>query len=577
MMQTDRGDDVASIKRRRRDLYSYGVEDLTMALGRNRLNSDLEYLTCGEVSIGFPLFKLDTQEITYIMDMFHDTLHLLVETLDNPFFAPVTIEIIKSFMQRVGYQGVVDKVSAFYTKFLAHPWQTMFKKFPSIPPRLEEDYHSIKDDILLVSVYTTWNVTVRGMLIPDAFLTEEIRVTDDYKEYEMVFVNIVVPINQPQLGKKRKQSAGKTSSLQKSLNVTIKQKQVVEGEKDEESYADKFAASMLHDDVDDSRDKIKPESHKEHPEVVDDDENKEEKKNEKKDDVMGSLENRNEKMQTPIPTTPRSPRINLSSDKNIAQELTDTVSLSTATTSKDPHKKKCISSKYSHLSGALRRMCRRQGYMIRDMERKCVTTDEFWKVHGKVDQVLYEIVPQLLERATNDLTKGNLKRVVADTVIQERDAFHSEVHDLISNEFDAQAHQIIEELFKNYVQNNIIQVHPTTTTSIDTTSSTDHQQQLYLKMKEDDFHSQRHDDHQEDYAPPKGGKRVKRHKTSKSSKYAREETIIDEDEVRPEDETPELITEFQNVNKRVPTFFDHARMEATLNEMLSNQFRNAEE
>ncbi|GJT63823.1 hypothetical protein Tco_1015303 [Tanacetum coccineum] len=83
---------------------------------------------------------------------------------------------------RVGYQGVVDKVSAFYTKFLAQPWQTKFKKIPSIPQRIDEDYHSIKDDILLVSVYPIGNVQVRGMLIPDAFLTEEIRATDDYIE-----------------------------------------------------------------------------------------------------------------------------------------------------------------------------------------------------------------------------------------------------------------------------------------------------------------------------------------------------------------------------------------------------------
>ncbi|GKA99513.1 hypothetical protein Tco_0827507 [Tanacetum coccineum] len=203
-------------------------------------------------------------------------------------------------------------------------------------------------------------------------------------------------------------------------------------------------------------------------------------------------------MQTPIPTTPRSPRINLSSDKDIAQELIDTVSLLTATTSKDPHKKRRISSKYNHLPGALHKMCRRQGYMIRDMERKCVTTDEFWKVHGKVDQVLHEI----------------------------------------------------------------------------------------------------HDDHQEDDAPPKREKKVKKHKTSKSSKSTRgssskrsakdsttyvskkkqqqewdawdEEIIIYEDEVIPEDETSELITKFQNVDKRVPTIFDRARMEATLNDMLSN-------
>ncbi|GKC68513.1 hypothetical protein Tco_1101111, partial [Tanacetum coccineum] len=244
-----------------------------------------------------------------------------------------------------------------------------------------------------------------------------------------------------------------------------------------------------------------------HPKVVDDEDVS---KEEKKDDEMGSLEDRIEKMQTPIPTTSRSLRKNLSLDKTFVQELTVTISPSTATTSNDSHKKICISSKYSHLPGALRRMCKRQGYIIRDMERKCVITNEFWKVHGKVDQVLHDIAPQLAERATNVLIEGNLKRVVADTIIQERDAFQSEVPALISKEFDAQAPQIIEELFKNY------------------------------------------DAWEED-------------------------TVIDEDEVIPKDETPELITKFQNVDKRVPTIFDHARMEATLNDRLSNQIRNAEE
>ncbi|GJU53715.1 retrovirus-related pol polyprotein from transposon TNT 1-94 [Tanacetum coccineum] len=268
-------------------------------------------------------FKLDSQEITYTT---------------------------------VGYQGVVDKVSAFYTKFHAQPWQTMFKvfnrylttrrsgddqtkinilqlfhvvvncinvdyvgllwwdlincvfqkkdviqyphftklrivdlmkKFPSIPRRLDEDYHSIKDDILLVSVYLTGNVLFRGMPILDAFLTDEIRATNDYAEYEMVFVKVAVPMNQPQpvfytqgthrttprahrtptftaaspQGKKRKQSARETSLLMKSLKVTIKQKQVVQGEKDEESYASKFAASMLDDDIDNFGNRLEPGSH----------------------------------------------------------------------------------------------------------------------------------------------------------------------------------------------------------------------------------------------------------------------------------------------------------------------------
>ncbi|GJS81146.1 hypothetical protein Tco_0747687 [Tanacetum coccineum] len=457
------------------------------------------------------IFTMDTQNITYTMDMFRGTLKLLVETPNNLFVASVNIEVIQSFMQTVGYQGVVDKVSAFFMKFLSQPWQTMFKvfnsclttrtrhdqtkinilqlfhvvvnrtnvdyaallwldfmnyvsqkkdviqyprftkliiaelmkKFLSIPPRLKEDYHSIKDDIILICA------------------------TDDYRGYKTLFVNVVVPMNQPQLVVSTQGMHRSTPRVNRTptlITTSPQGKKRKQREKDVESYADKFVASIIHDDVDDFEDRIKPGSHKEHPEVVDDDDdNKEEKKDEKKGDEIDSLENRTEKMQTLIPTTPRSSRINLASDKNIAQELMDIVSLSTPTTSKDSHKKICISSKYNHLPRAL-----------------------------------------------------------------------------------------------------------------------------------------------QDDATPEGEKRVKRYKTSKSSKSARassskqsakdsttyvskqqhqqqewvaweEETVINEDEVILEDETPELITKFQNVDKRVPTIFDHARMEATLNDMLSNQFRNTEE
>ncbi|GKD38541.1 hypothetical protein Tco_1258748 [Tanacetum coccineum] len=280
-------------------------------------------------------FMLNTQEFIYTMDMFQDILHLPVETPKNPFVAPVNIKTIEAFMNRVGYQGVVDKVSAFYTKNLAQPWKTMFKvfnrclttrtsghdqakinilqmfyavlnqtdvdyaallwwdfmnnvnkkkeaieyprfikliiadlmkKFPDIPQRIKEDYHSINDDIPLVSVYTNRNVLVRGMLIPDVSLTEEIRATDDFKEYETMFMNVDI-------------------------------EKMVEGDEDEESYESEFAISILNDDVDDSGTKIEPESHKENPEnVVDDDEeiDKEKKdeeiENEKKDDNVEKMD-----------------------------------------------------------------------------------------------------------------------------------------------------------------------------------------------------------------------------------------------------------------------------------------------
>ncbi|GJX58143.1 retrovirus-related pol polyprotein from transposon TNT 1-94 [Tanacetum coccineum] len=250
------------------------------------------------------IFKLDTQEIVYIVDVFLDTLKLPLETPTNPFIAPVNIEIIESFMNK---KKDVIQYPCFTKLIIAD----LMKKYPSISLRLKEDYHFIKDDISLVSVYTMGNVIVRGMLILDAFLTNEVHATNDYKEYETMFVRVVVLINQPQLvvstqgthrttprshrtptltvaspqEKKKKQNAGETSPPIKSLKVTIKQKQVVEGGQDDESYA--F--------------------------IYDDDANN----TKKKDDEMGSLDIRTEKMQAPIPTPPRSPSINLSSDKSI--------------------------------------------------------------------------------------------------------------------------------------------------------------------------------------------------------------------------------------------------------------------
>ncbi|GJU28768.1 hypothetical protein Tco_1167389 [Tanacetum coccineum] len=209
------------------------------------------------------------------------------------------------------------------------------------------------------------------------------------------------------------------------------------------------------------------------------------------------------------------------------------------------------------------------------MERNCVTTKQLWKTHKQVNQVLHEGVSQL---ATKHLIEKNLKPCIDATIIEDHDAIRSKVPDFVSQEFNAQAPKIIEELFKNYVQSNI--------------KISLQDQANDPKLWEDD-------------APPEWEKRVKIHKLSKSSKSARrssskhsakdsityvskkqqqqewdawvEEIVIDEDEVISEDETPELITEIQGVDKRVPIIYDYVIMKATLNDALSNQFKNAEE
>ncbi|GJX91933.1 hypothetical protein Tco_0345259 [Tanacetum coccineum] len=136
------------------------------------------------------------------------------------------------------------------------------------------------------------------------------------------------------------------------------------------------------------------------------------------------------------------------------------------------------------------------------------------------------------------------------------------------------------------MKNNVINVHPITSTSTATTPTIFEDEDK--SSSSNAFCKRDNDDHLEDDAPPKGEKRVKRQKTSRGSKSASgssskqpdawvEDTIIDEDEVILEDETPELIEEFHNVDKRVPTIFDHERIEATLRDMMSNQFKDAEE
>ncbi|GJY84570.1 hypothetical protein Tco_0497946 [Tanacetum coccineum] len=310
----------------------------------------------------------------------------------------------------------------------------LMKKFLDIPQIVDEDYHSIKEDTPLVSMYTTGNVLVLGMLIPDEFLTEEIRVTNDIKEYTTVFVGVDVPMNQPQLVVSTQGMHTSTPRAHRTPTVSTASKK----------------------DDDDSEDRLEPGSHKENPKYVDDDDD-EEKVDEEKDVDIGCED----------------------------------------------------------------------------------------------------------VKATYDLIENNLKPSITATIIEDRDAFCSELPDLVYQEFNAQEPKIIEELFKNYVQRNVIQVHPTTTTSTETTSLADRQKQLYLKMKKvlkiklmiQSCGSEK----TQGFKSSKSARgSLSKHSAKDSTTYVSkkqqqqqqqhewdawvEETFIDDDEVIPEDETPDLIT-----------------------------------
>ncbi|GJX13063.1 hypothetical protein Tco_0204821 [Tanacetum coccineum] len=444
-------------------------------------------------------FMVDKKEITYTVDMFLSTLKLPVETPEQPFIPPATLKFIQLFLKIVGYQGLVDKVSAFYMKNLTQPWQTMFKvfnicltsrtsghdqtkypgftkliianimaKFESIPKILKEEYHSIKDDTSLAYKECVENYGwVEVLMIQPELkpISTPIPPPSDDKERDEIHEATLLSLALHKTAKIVENHVNLVAVKEKILEEDVDK--IIEGEY-EESYASKFANSIFLDEEDfDTR--IEPGSHKENLEkVVDDDEEKKDNKKDDDDDEnddhddhaliktqrMGSSEIGNEKMQTPIPSPPRSPRKDTSLDKTITQELTE-----------------------------------------------------------KADVVLHDIVPKISSNATNDLIDDNIPRIAAN--------------------------------------NTVLNVHSTTSASIATTTTSDLQHQLYLKMKTDlqaqvvdlelwdvlrakfekssasaglcrtdTFCNRDHDDHQGDDAPPKGEKHVKRQKISKGLKSA---------------------------------------------------------
>ncbi|GJT97921.1 retrovirus-related pol polyprotein from transposon TNT 1-94 [Tanacetum coccineum] len=136
-------------------------------------------------------FKVDTLEITYTIDMFRTTLKL-----------PQKKDVIQ------------------YPRFTKLIIADLMQNSDSIPKRLKEEYHSIKDDVPLVSVYTTRNVTIKGMLIPDEFLTDDIHATLEYKDFEktpsadMTSTPATI-VDDAVQNKKRKQVVRETGSLRK--------------------------------------------------------------------------------------------------------------------------------------------------------------------------------------------------------------------------------------------------------------------------------------------------------------------------------------------------------------------------
>ncbi|GJZ57747.1 hypothetical protein Tco_0613241 [Tanacetum coccineum] len=172
-----------------------------------------------------------------------------------------------------------------YPRFIKLIIADLMKKFPDIPQRIEEDYHSIKDDIPLVSVYTTGNVLLRGMLVLDAFRLERSVPLDDFKGRDDRERDAITEATLLSLTLHKTALVAEAEENIAKVQEKLDQEEIekmVKGEEDEESYASAFDNSVFNDNVDDFGTKIEPGSHKEHLEHVtnDDEEIEKEKKDE---------------------------------------------------------------------------------------------------------------------------------------------------------------------------------------------------------------------------------------------------------------------------------------------------------
>ncbi|GJT25845.1 retrovirus-related pol polyprotein from transposon TNT 1-94 [Tanacetum coccineum] len=360
-----------------------------------------------------------------------------------------------------------------YPRFIKLMIADLMKKFLNIPQRIDEDYHSIKDDIF------HWTPTITAAI--------------------------------PR-GKKRKQTTRESSSPRKSHKITIKKKKqsttlipppdddqerdevaevsilsltlhktvlVVEAQENIAIIQEKLDEEEIEKMVEDSK------SHKEHPKIVnddDDDQIEKEKKDEeikkekkykeiekeknindveKTDEVVkekdidvatGSMEFRKEKKQTPIPSLTRSPRKVSSSNKIVSEELIATVSPTTATKSK--RKKESI-----HIR-------RRLFHEIREVLDHC-----------------NKVVPELTFAKTNEMINKEMPCLVNLAVNKDRKVDTINTQELFFKEFATHAPKMIKELFRKHMHNTTLNLYPTTSSSVARKSMGDLQQQLYLNMK----------------------------------------------------------------------------------------------
>ncbi|GJZ01253.1 hypothetical protein Tco_0519214 [Tanacetum coccineum] len=340
------------------------------------------------------------------------------------------------------------------------------EKYPSIPRRRDEDYHSIKNDTLLEYVTVFGEVGVLMNQPLTVFSTQQ-----THRNTPRAHRTPTLTTTSPH-GKKRKQIAEETSLPRKLLKVTIKQKKQStpsipppsdDRERDEIAEATLLSltlhktalAAKAQENVAKVQEKLaeeeiekmveEPRSHKENLEVINDDDdvnNIEKKNDDRKDNNVEKTGDAKEK----------------DNDDHTNHSLIEPQ----ATGSKEIRTEKMIyftqdkdsSWKYCwHVQTTWSNSLQYQNKFV---------THEFFMI--KIQEILdhyNNVIPKMTFAKPNEMIKKEMPHLVNLAVNKDREINSINVPEMISKEFATHGSKMIEDLFHKHMQNTTLNLYPT--------------------------------------------------------------------------------------------------------------------
>ncbi|GJX10674.1 hypothetical protein Tco_0200533 [Tanacetum coccineum] len=316
---------------------------------------------------------------------------------------------------------------------------------PDIPKRFNEPYHRAKNDEVVKSILNYGKRKGLGMRILKWLLTEEIKQTKHYKVY-VGELNIEVPmtLSQP------------IESMQETLSTSGAPRPPNPQEHQARSIED-FEAQQAIKKVD------------EH--LMDEDIEK---------IVEGDEETDADNLE----------------DEKVVDYMTINEEVEEESAEAELKRKKWKG------IGVIARMSRRYGYIFCHMKKYFMPRRDMDAIGKEIKDTLKEVVHKMVDETTNQNMKDNLTMVVtegiklewektkadiasmvAEAVRKEQERTRAELSLQVSNDVATNVPPQVDAFLRNYMNNNILHVHPTESAS---SSIPNLQQQLYLKMKDDE-------------------------------------------------------------------------------------------